>query len=307
MRLPEYVTIHEVGHNWFQGILASNEPEEAWLDEGVNEWADGNVMAKLYGERGSLLDWSDFAADVYDLRGSIMGDLRDLPSPIATAAWAFVDMETYGIATYGKTMLAMRTLENVIGRDRFDAAMKAYAKKFAFQHPTGQDLFATLREELGEDLAWFIGPAWNDIGTVELAVQTARCERNHPDRGMFGSGDARKEKTSDETKDTKSWRCEVIVKNTGTIPVPVDVELRFEDGTTQRLRWDDRTGSHWERFSFERSSQITEVEIDPDNKIALGDGFEKREYRLEPDSRAAWRAGARVGFWAQTLMSVVGL
>jgi aminopeptidase N len=53
IRLPEFVTVHEIGHNWFQGILASNEFREAWLDEGVNEWADGVVMASLYGEKHS--------------------------------------------------------------------------------------------------------------------------------------------------------------------------------------------------------------------------------------------------------------
>ncbi len=57
IHLPEYVTVHEVGHNWFQGMLASNEAEEAWLDEGVNEWADGKVMDDLYGTRTSAIDW----------------------------------------------------------------------------------------------------------------------------------------------------------------------------------------------------------------------------------------------------------
>ena len=64
IHLPEYVTVHEVGHNWFQGMLASNEVEEAWLDEGVDEWADAHVMADLYGARTSAVDWMDFQAEV---------------------------------------------------------------------------------------------------------------------------------------------------------------------------------------------------------------------------------------------------
>src|SRR5262249_54552957 len=51
IRIPEYVTVHEVGHNWFQGMIASNEPQEAWMDEGVNDWADAHVMTDLYGAR----------------------------------------------------------------------------------------------------------------------------------------------------------------------------------------------------------------------------------------------------------------
>src|SRR5213075_2725399 len=84
LRLPEYVTVHEIGHNWFQGILASNEPLEAWLDEGVNDWADAKVMAELYGARSNAIDWMDWHADVVELQRAIAED-NPLPAPIATA------------------------------------------------------------------------------------------------------------------------------------------------------------------------------------------------------------------------------
>jgi hypothetical protein len=64
VRLPEMVTIHEVGHNWFQGILASNEVDEAWLDEGMNEYIDGVLMDRLYGEEYSGVDWGPFYAGI---------------------------------------------------------------------------------------------------------------------------------------------------------------------------------------------------------------------------------------------------
>ena len=59
--LPEYITVHEVGHNWFQGMLASNESQEAWLDEGINEWATARVVNDLYGARTSAIVGSSSA------------------------------------------------------------------------------------------------------------------------------------------------------------------------------------------------------------------------------------------------------
>ncbi|HLL20673.1 MAG TPA: M1 family metallopeptidase, partial [Kofleriaceae bacterium] len=136
MRLPEFVTVHEIGHNWFQGMLASNEPLEAWLDEGVNEWADAKVMNELYGSRSSAIDWMDWHAEIVALQRAAAGG-QALPSPIATAAAAFVDGDNYAAASYTQTMRALKTLENTVGAAKFAAAMKVYATKFAFKHPTG--------------------------------------------------------------------------------------------------------------------------------------------------------------------------
>lgn len=305
MRLPEYVTVHEVGHNWFQGILASNEPLEAWLDEGVNDWADAKVMNELYGPRSSIVDWMGWHAEVVALRRAIM-DKRTLPSPIATAAFAFVDSAAYGDATYGKTMLALRTLENLAGADRFAAAMKTYAQKFAFRHPTGRDLFETLQAELGQDLAWFFDPVFQRASAVRYELRTARCKKYHPPRGVFETGGVRTTRGAHEAPETGSFTCEVVVTNTGTIHVPVEIELRFADGSSQRVKWDDRGHGSWERFEIQRSSELTEVWIDPDNKVALANPT-GHHYRLDGDGSASLRAAARIAAVAQTLMQVVGL
>jgi len=305
VRLPEYVTVHEVGHNWFQGLLASNEAEEAWLDEGVNEWADARVMAELYGQRTSMLDWGGWQAELGALRRAVDGGTGDSPSPIATAAYAFVDSTAYGEETYVATMRALQTLERAVGSQRFAAAMKTYAKTFAFHHPTGRDLFATLGSELGQDLTWFFGPVFHEVGGLALKLRHADCKPAHAPRGVFGDGSARKTVTELEAPDSGTWACEVVVQNTGPIHVPVDLELKFADGSSQRLRWDDRGTSTWERFAIERSSRIVEVWLDPENKIALDNPI-LHHYRLDGEGAAALRTGAWFGSFAQTLMQIVG-
>jgi len=304
IRLPESVTIHEIGHNWFQGILASNEFEEAWLDEGVNEWADGVVMARLYGEKQSALSWMGWDAEEFRLRRALGGDLARVPSPIATAAYAFVDGDGYAEATYSKTMAALRTLENLVGRDRFGQAMKGYATTWAFKHPTGSDLLQALEAGLGEDLRWFWRPAFYEPGGVDFAVRSATCTPAHEPRGVFGEGTSRKVVSASDGK-AGGWSCEVVVVNLGVVPVPVDVELRFADGSHQRERWDARDGSRWHRFTLARSSPLTAVEIDPDNAVLLAGHLLDDHVRLVPDKRAAWRASARITFWTQGLMQAV--
>ena len=307
IRVPEFVTIHEIGHNWFQGILASNEFEEGWLDEGVNEWADGVVMAQLYGEKQSGIDWLGWKAEAFRLRRALTGRVGDNPSAIATAAYAFPDFASYGEATYEKTARTFRTLENLVGRDTFAAAMRSYAETWAFKHPTGADLMAHLSRSVNEDLSWFFRPALYEPGAVDYAVRTATCRAQHAPRGVFGEGPGRRTVGADQSPDTGGWACELVIVNRGTIPVPVDIDLRFEDGTHERVRWDARDGSRWHRFEMARSSPLAEVSIDPDGQVLLAEHVLDDRLRLGPDKHASWRATARLSYWTQSLMQVVGL
>jgi hypothetical protein len=305
IRVPEFVTVHEVGHNWFQGMLASNEPVEAWLDEGVNEWADSHVMADLYGARTSVIDWEGFSAEYEALSTADTQDPADIPVPIATAAFAFPDESSYGEQTYAGTNRALTTLEHLVGTTKFMAAMKAYAKQWAFKHPTGRDLFAELEKDLDQNLDWYIGPVFEHVGGMHLEVRSAACRPAHGPRGWFGDGAQKKLVTETDAPDTGAWVCDVIVQNTGVVHVPIDVELQFADGSSQRVAWDDRGQEAWHRFTVEHSARLTAVRIDPDNKLAL-DVPIHHQYRLDGDGAASLRAGARMASWAQTLMQLVG-
>lgn len=304
LRLPEYVTVHEVGHNWFQGMLASNEPLEAWLDEGVNAWADAKVMDAMYGARSSAVDWGGWQAPVNELLRAIADDPSSVPSPLASAAYAFVDSQAYSGSTYNTTQFALSTLEQTVGPSKFAEAMKAYAQAWAWKHPTGRDLFDALSAKLG-DLSSFVGPVWQSVGGMKLGIRTATCRLAHPPRGVFGAGSAQKTVGEDAAKPSGGYLCEVVVTNTGTMHAPVDLELKFADESTQRLRWDDRGHGAWERFVVERSEPLVEVWIDPENKLALSSPVDHR-YRLDGNGAASLRAAAWIASFTQTLMQVVG-
>jgi Peptidase family M1 domain len=304
VRMPEFVTVHEVGHQWFQGLLASNEVTEAWLDEGVNQWANGVVLERMYGQSGSAIDWMDLQANFFDIARAATDYPDSIPSPIATAAFAFVDNDAYGEATYGRTMLVLRTLERLVGQPAFLKAMKRYAETWAFRHPTEKDLFDLLSQELGRDLSWFLQPAFHAIGGSELSVRAMSCRPSHSPRGVFGEGATRKVVSESAAPRTGAYRCSVIVQNTGALRVPVDLEVIFEDRTRERLRWEDTGGTAWKELTLERSSPIAEVVIDPDGAVLTTDPLPLHR-RVLGDPRASYRAAARLGFWAQTIMQLV--
>jgi hypothetical protein len=316
VRLPELVTIHEVGHNWFQGMLASNEAAEGWLDEGVNDWADAEVMARLWGGSAEIVDWLGISLEIHRAMQAFAAPGSSVPSPIQTVSWEFVDFDAYADASYRKTSAALKTLENVVGREAFLAAMRGYAERWAFKHPTARDLFAAIEDGVGQDLGWFWGPVFQGTGGVDFAVRTISCLPAHASRGVFGYGEDRKEVTAVEP--TGALRCEVVVVNRGSVAVPVDIELRFADGSTLRCgrpgvadaacaRWDQRGAGRWYRIELERSSPIVEVQIDPDGEILLSENLLDDHVRVSPDERASWRAAARLTFWTHTAMQVLGL
>ena len=282
---PEFVTVHEVGHQWFQGMLASNEVEEAWLDEGVNEYIDCLVMNELYGAGRSQIDALGITGDCFLLRRAMLSPMtRHLVDPIVTPSYAFATGEVYGAATYQKTALALRTIDNLVGNDAFARALQVYARRFAFRHPTGRDFFATLETELGRDLDVIVEPAFYGRGVIDLAVVDAGCDR----RGRL-------------------HRCEIVVSNRGDIPVPFVAELELADGTRRRRELDPAGHPGHHRITVDLESPVVGVTLDPDNLLLLDQGGLDGRWRSSVRLGPATRIAARTQHWTQLLLGWVGL
>ncbi|HYU16441.1 MAG TPA: M1 family metallopeptidase [Candidatus Acidoferrum sp.] len=306
VRFPEFVTIHEVGHNWLQGILATNEVDEAWLDEGMNEYVDGLVMAALYGREANAVDRAGLRAEYFAFQAVLDWPYRDLPDPIGQRSFEFADARSYADATYGKTASLMRTLENVVGSERFLAALRAYAETHAFTHPREADLVAALERSLGQKLDWFLTPALHQPGAPDLEVRSIRCRVKREPQGVFGRGAGRKVVDTEPAEGAPSI-CQVTVENLGRVPVPVDIEISFADGERVRRRWDDRgEGPRWKRFEVEHRKPVVEVVIDPDRLVPFDDAGPRRGLRVAPEIGPARRAATHGQFLTQTAMELFG-
>jgi aminopeptidase N len=120
-RLPwiEVVTVHEVGHQYFYGVVGSNEFEEPWLDEGLTSFAENECMAAI-AKDGLVPLWraaSGWARDRHRL------GRYPLPLMVDQWAWRFRNLGAYGLATYHKTAVALKSLQGLVGEDRFARAM----------------------------------------------------------------------------------------------------------------------------------------------------------------------------------------
>jgi hypothetical protein len=147
----DIVIQHEIGHNWFYGILASNERDHPWLDEGLNSYYDRRYTAWKYpnndttGFIGKRMP-ADPAILILDALAKKKED-----QPVNTPSSSFTSIN-YGLVSYGKTAAWLEDIEQSIGKEKFDAAMQAYYRQWQFKHPYPEDFQNVLEQQSGTDL-----------------------------------------------------------------------------------------------------------------------------------------------------------
>ena len=162
-RLLENVIMHEVGHNWFYGILGFNERRFPWLDEGINSFNELRYMNTKYpnatlSESIGIGKINAFGLDMpakymYYLTYSFTA-LRNSDQAINLASNDFTDLN-YGGIVYHKTAYAFNYLFNYLGEKKFDNIMMKFYEKWKYKHPYPEDLQNIFEQETGEDLSWF--------------------------------------------------------------------------------------------------------------------------------------------------------
>lgn len=138
----EGVIEHEVGHNWFQGILANNEREHAWMDEGINSYYDGRYDREIKKQDDNQL----IKERVLAIDEEIKAD-----QPISSHSESFTELN-YDLITYYKADKWMQLVEAALGRETFDKAMQEYYKRWQFKHPSPEDFKKVLEEISGKPL-----------------------------------------------------------------------------------------------------------------------------------------------------------
>lgn len=212
----EIVIVHEVGHNWFYGILGSNERVHGWMDEGLNTLNEMRYMQTKYPNNTNFSDMVlNGKFHLNDLDHHDMGDIsyRTIAmlgedQPIETHSADFTSAN-YGVIMYQKTGLVFLYLKDYLGEEKFDAAMQAYFEAFKFKHPQPEDIRRVLEESSGKKLAWLF----------EDLIQTT----NHMDYKIKS------------VKWTKQGKL-VSVKNVGQVDGPISVSVIKNDSIVEQ-KW----------------------------------------------------------------------
>ncbi|WP_232823460.1 M1 family metallopeptidase [Dyella sp. C9] len=314
----DFVTIHEFGHGYFYGILASNEFEEPMLDEGINEYWDERMLRDR-NQRVLVPDsWLRRAgitpsADVFVTERATAG-LSHPFDPLGQNSWDRYSNGSYG-TVYARTATAMHDLEARFGRDVMERAMREYYQRWRFRHPSVADLRAVLIDVSGD--ARTVNRVFDQYvyGTARIDDRVASIVNQEvlPMAGSWVAHGERSERSADEVDDQVDerraawrkdhpgagvnargpypWRGTVTVVREGAA-VPQRLRVTFADGSREDVRWDD--DRRWARFVFTRPTRVVSAELDPDQQILLDENKlnDSRAVKADPSASRRWTADA---------------
>ena len=315
--VPEIVTVHEVAHQWFQGMIASNEPREAWIDEGITSYYEGRVSEDAYGPFPlRLLGFELTPLDLLRRAGLAAGAYHD---PMVVPAWRHLSGGSYGVNAYYRPALMLRHLEGLLGEESFARAMRVFFQRHRFTHPDTRDFQRTIEDVSGRDLGWFFSQAMHSTRTLDYSVRSLDVRRVREARGVFwragerielggeGSGGDGEEAGGDgEAEDAAAtWASTVVVFREGEFVHPVELELRLDDGRAIRRTWDgDR---RWARVTVRGPAKVVSAEIDPDRRWALDVDRLDDSRTAEPRPAPALAFAADLLHWIQALFSAAAV
>ena len=315
---PESVIIHEFGHNYWYGMCANNEFEEAWLDEGINTYSTGKALRHAYG--GSILPvringipltrYSD-KTTYFDYQiDRLAGILIAKTDPIITNAWQFNNIISYGFNVYFRASACLYTLENILGEDVMLRVLRTYQRDFRFKHPHSDDFIKVVNRVSGRDMTWFFDEFFFKANAFDYGIGLVSSEKVQSARGMFDKDDAmveidtRSAKKLDKAAEHPQYLSIVKVRRLGEAKLGGDVRLEikivFEDGSTLMENWDGQ--SRWAEFQFVRRSKIKFVQIDPDNKFLMDANITNNSYKRNPGVAGVLRWTSTLFFWIQNIM-----
>jgi len=218
-----HLTAHEIGHNYFPFYVMTNESYYAFMDEGLVSFLPREV------ERSLIENYNPFA-------GIIQGYAHQSASarqvPLMVKSYMISDYSAYRVHAYTRPANAFYFLRDMLGKEVFSEAIKAYIQRWAKKHPTPYDFFNTIEDIAGRELDWYWGPWFFDLGYPDLAIGEIKEENGNK---------------------------VLEVKRKGAFPVPVDITIGFSDGQ----EWTKRVSAE----IWKDSKREYEVSIPGDRKI----------------------------------------
>jgi len=254
------VITHEVGHNWFYGILASNERDHPFMDEGLNSYYEQRYMLQYYGGYDPiglpkfLYDPAKYGPIFNTAYLVLARERKDTPPDSHSDDFAQV---AYGMQVYMKTALCMSWLEKSVGTERFDAAMQDYYREWQFRHPYPEDLKAVF-EEHNLNANWFF-EAMQTQKQADFTLKSANPGIQILDNESGGSRE-------------KIWQLEI--ENKGELDAPFPVTA-LKNSKPVETKWFTKSGN----ISFPA------VEADGfiiDHEFATLDFYRQNNFRKAP-------------------------
>lgn len=239
------VTAHELAHTWFQFLLATNESLHPWMDEGFTSYISNKAENKILNENKSNPHTGSY-------RGYRTIVSRGYEESLSTHADRYNTNWAYGTASYSKGNIFLSQLEYVIGSDNVAKGLKKYFADFSFKHPTPNDIKRSMEKVSGLHLDWYLNEWTQTTHTIDYAVKSVEGKT-------------------------------ITLERIGQMPMPIDLEVTYEDGTTESfnipiemMRGNKPTsatilkdwGWAYPTYSIETSKNVKAVVIDKSGLMA---------------------------------------
>ena len=201
------VSVHELMHSWYQGMMGTNEALYAWMDEGFTSYASDDVMNYLrtkvpqfagremvdFPQAGSLRGYANFASSGAE-------------EPLSMHADHFTTNAAYGVGSYVKGNVFLAQLEYIMGTENFEKGIMAYYDTWKFKHPNPNDFIRVMEKVSGLELDWYKEYMVNTTHTIDYAVNSVK----EKDNGVV-----------------------IELERVGLMPMPVDVTITYQDGSEE--------------------------------------------------------------------------
>lgn len=260
VREPEIVTAHEFGHQYFYGLMASNEMRYPFLDEGVNSFAEEDSLGTMLGDASGGGLWG---ISVSVLATHVV-NARSQDAVVADPAYAFPTGASYGSLVYSRTATILETFRRVYGEEKFWAAMTDYTRKWRFSHPTPDDFVACFYDKVSPDAARELHAALFDRGAVDYVVSAMGSREITSAAGIFDEAGKRETVKGASRGSYEGW---VLVSRRGPLHLPVDIDLVLASGARERRHWDGDGDTT--RIVYRGPYPLAFAIVDPDQKILL--------------------------------------
>jgi hypothetical protein len=283
LKLTEAVAVHETAHQYWYGLVGTDEFREAWLDEGIASFFESEILEEYFKGSGSFLDSGILKIAAWE---ADRWNFSSLPAvdPINLYSWKFVNVPQYVGNVYFKAGIFLRSLKNLVGKERMYNFFKHFAEKYKFKHPTTQDFIATFNAFMNEDFSWAFDQFINGTANLDHAVY-------------------RLESVKIATNPDKYRNEAIFLRLEGYFPV--DLLVILDNGKEIKAHWKEKNG--WKKIVFEDASPIKAAVIDPLYKLPLDRNFLNNSKVRRPDRSALERLALKAGFLYQNILGMLVL
>jgi len=308
-RTPETLVVHEFIHQYFMQMVATHEVEEPWMDEGVTSYYESRILDGMLGADRSTIDFLGFRTGNKTFnRVEYLG--MDHPSIASNAikSWEYKH-GGYGEIAYNKAALWLQTLEGLIGTELMDDIMRRYFELYSFRHPCRYDFIEVVDsmvinrqgDRFPDGMQWFFDQVLYGTGMCDYAVADIRNTEVQASRGFLNSLDECEVATPEG--DTIRFKSVVELHRLGTVQLPQEILIRFENGEERTFQWDGLARAH--SIELETAYKVVLAEIDPERKIYMDSNFINNVRQVEPQTAALNRISTQLFVRLQSLLEFV--